>query len=196
MRMLNHGLAVWTVVAVAIGAATSASAQTSPPAPPQPPPSSQAAPNRSGRSGGRGGQAPAVNVTQAENQVQQVWNTFVLQHSRAALQVTDAQWPMFFAKLTDLQNLRDRRQAQRRRMINELNRLAPPANEGTADDATLDGRVKQLQAFEAQAAEQELQIRADIDAMLTPFQRARFRVFEENMERQYLEMLAKVMGAR
>jgi hypothetical protein len=35
---------------------------------------------------------------------------------------------------------------------------------------------------------------SDVDRLLTPYQRVRFRIFEENMEQQKIELLLKVRG--
>jgi hypothetical protein len=177
-----------------IGAAGAVAAQTQSTPPPANPPG-QAAPQRAGRAGRNPGaaQVPPANVNQAEIQVQEVWNATVLKQSRPALQLTDQQWPAFFAKMADLQDLRDRHLTGRRKLIGEMNRLAPPNGDVTADDATLLAKVREFDDFELQYAQRETQVLAAVDAVLTPFQRARFRVFEENMEKRKVQMLATVL---
>jgi len=63
----------------------------------------------------------------------------------------------------------------------------------TADDATLNGKAKALDDLEQQNFQREQQARDAVDAVLTPYQRARFRVFEENMEKRKMAMLAAVL---
>lgn len=140
-------------------------------------------------------QAP-VNVVQAENQVQKQWNLLVLGESRQFLQLADEQFPRFFLRMQDLQKVRDGHQLQHRRLINELQKLTMPANNAPPpDDASVTAKVNELDALEEQLAQQEQQALAAVDATLTPFQRARFRVFEESMEKQKLRMLAVALRA-
>lgn len=188
-----HRTAAWVVVGM-LGITGGVAAQTQSAPPPANPPS-QAAPQR-GTRGARNpaGQVPPINVNQAENQVTEQWNVLVLRQSRVALQLTDQQFASFFLKMTDLQMVRDRHQQMRRRAIGELARLTPPNSDVTTDDATLIAKTKQLDDIEQQAVSREQQALAAVDAVLTPFQRARFRVFEENMEKRKVQMLATVLS--
>jgi Spy/CpxP family protein refolding chaperone len=172
------------MVAVGLGTSGIVAAQTQTPPPATNPPG-QAAPQRGGR------QAPPVNVVQAENQVTAQWNVAVLRQSKAALQLNDQQFPFFFMKMSDLQAVRDRHQQQHRRLINELTKLT--ALDDPADDATVTAKASELDALEQQMHQQELQALAAVDAVLTPYQRGRFRVFEENMEKQKLRLLAAAL---
>jgi hypothetical protein len=173
--------------------AAAAQTQTPPPVNPQ----SQVGPPRGGRVGQRNPAAQGpVNVIQAENQVQKHWNTLVLSESRQFLRLSDEQYPRFFLKMQDLQAIRDRHQMQHRRLIGELQRMTTPANnDPPPDDATVTSKANELDALELQMWQQEQQALGAVDAALTPFQRARFRVFEENMEKQKLRMLAIALRA-
>jgi Spy/CpxP family protein refolding chaperone len=188
-------LQISSVAVAMLCVAGTAAAQTQTPPPVNPP--SQAGPQRGARGGQRNPAAQGpVTVIQAENQVQKQWNLLVLGESRQFLNLGEEQFPRFFLKMQDLQAIRDRHQVQHRRLIGELQKLTMPANnDPPPDDATVTAKVNELDALELQFGQQEQQALAAVDAVLTPFQRARFRVFEENMEKQKLRMLAVALRA-
>ena len=149
--------------------------------------------------GGRGprtggpAQSGAVNPVAALNQVQNMLDGAVLVRAQDALQMSDAQWQAFVPKMRDLQQLRLQHQRNRVQLINALGQATKPG--AAVDEATLTARVKALDDLETQMGTDERAALAAVDSVLTVFQRARFRVFEENNEREKLRLLAKVMAA-
>jgi hypothetical protein len=175
------------VVCVCLGQDARAFAQQNPPA--TPPPQQRQQPAR----GQRQGQQPAANNPVVANlQVQQMLNALVLGKAQTALTMSDEQYTAFFPRMKQLQDLRGRHAAERRRMLNQLARLTGPQSEG-ADDATLDARTKALDDLEVKMADDERKAMTLVDSGLTSWQRARFRVFEETMETEKLRMLARVL---
>ena len=154
--------------------------------------------NRNGRLGGRGARPadapPPAQSAAALNDVQQMLDAMVLGRAQPALQLTNDQYPQFFKSMQALQQLRRRHQMQRQRMLGELRRLTNPQQAEPADDATIDAKTKELDSLEAQMFQDEQKSRTSIDAILTPHQRARFRVFEETMEREKLRLLAQAIA--
>jgi len=146
--------------------------------------------NRAGRPG-PAGQAPA-NPVQVSRDVQEMLDVLVLKQAQQQLDLTDEQYVNFFKKMTELQRVRTQHRNQRNRLINELNRLTQPGTQ--VDDETLTARTKAIDDLENDMIQKERDAQAAVDQSLTPRQRARFRVFEENMERQKLRMLAQAMG--
>jgi hypothetical protein len=152
-----------------------------------------AAPAPAGARGQRGGSAqPGVNPVAALNQVQNMLDGAVLIRAQDALQLSDAQWQAFFPKMRELQQLRLQHQRSRVQLINALAQATKPG--AAVDEATLTSRVKALDDLEAQMGTDERAALASVDSVLTVYQRARFRVFEENNEREKLRLLAKVMA--
>jgi len=149
-------------------------------------------PQRPGRNPQRGGPPPA-NPLQVSRDVQTMLDTLVLAQAQKALDLTDDQYADFFKKMLKLQGLRSQHRDQRIRLINELNRLTQPGAD--VDDQTLTARTKAIDDLETDMIQKERDALAVVDQALTPRQRARFRVFEENMERQKLRMLAQAMQA-
>lgn len=162
--------------------------------PPQDPQSQGQRQNRGARQGGGANAlAQPQRPAQAMNDVQDMFDTLVLARAQGALQLNDTQYPQFFRAMRDLQQLRRRHQMQRQRMLNELRKFTNPQNPEPVDDATFDARVKSLDDLELQMFQEEKTKQAAVDAVLTPRQRAHFRIFEENMEREKLRMLAKAL---
>jgi Spy/CpxP family protein refolding chaperone len=81
---------------------------------------------------------------------------------------------------------------QRQRMLQMLRQTI---NQPGMEDATVDARVKQFDDQERKLQLELQSMHAAIDAVLTPRQRARFRVLQEQMERRKLEVLSRAMRA-
>jgi hypothetical protein len=105
------------------------------------------------------------------------------------LELNQQQVPNFVAKMMAMQEVRDQHLRDRRRLLMELAKMTAPNNDAQPADDVLLTKARQLDDLETQTAQQERAALAEIDAVLTPFQRARFRVFEERMEEQKLKML-------
>ena len=173
-----------------------AAAQTTPP--PGGTTAPQAPAGRGRRAQAAAAQQPAgsPNPVIALATVQNMLDGYVLKQAQVALQLSDAQWVAFFPKMDALQKLRREHQRKHAQLINQLNQAAPPPRAGlsTADEATMAARVKSVDDAEAQMVTDERAALAAVDSVLTVYQRARFRVFEENMEKEKLRLLAKVMA--
>jgi hypothetical protein len=90
-----------------------------------------------------------------------------------------------------LQRLRRQHLMQHQRLVGELRRLTnqqPPV-----EDALLEAPTKRLDDFDRQSAQEIQNAYAQIDEVLNVRQRARFRLFEENMEQRKLEILTRVL---
>ena len=171
-----------TLLAIAVTSGAIVAAQT--------PPVNQ----RGGRGARPNAPPPPAQSAVALNDVQQMLDAMVLGRAQPQLQLTNDQYPQFFKSMQALQQLRRQHQMRRQRMLGELRRLTNPQQAEPPDDATIDAKTKALDDLEAQMFQDEQKSRAAIDAILTPHQRARFRVFEENMEREKLRMLAKALA--
>jgi Spy/CpxP family protein refolding chaperone len=121
-------------------------------------------------------------------QVEEYFDAAVLFQAQAELRLSDDEFLTFGARLRRLQTLRRTVQRQRLQAIRGLNELLGTA--GASDDA-IAAKVAALDALDADAARQLHDARAGIDEVLTVRQRARFRVFEETMERRKLDLLAR-----
>jgi hypothetical protein len=179
----------WAIVALSMAISTiAATAQTPPPAPP----AGDDSPARGARAARN--QAPAnagQSDTLSTEQVYTLLDAVVMARAQAALQLNDGQWAPFVQRLLKLQSLQRQHRNQRQRLLREIRQLIGPNAPQTADDATITAKTKELDDLEARVAQDEAKALADIDQVLNVRQRAYFRVFLENMERQKLDLLLR-----
>jgi hypothetical protein len=142
-----------------------------------------------GRAGARGAAGPAASLAE----LQTMFDGYVLMQAQEALQVTDEQFPRFLARLKALQEVRRRGQAERARAIQELRRLTQ--QDGTVEESALRARLKALDDVDARAAADVKQAHAALEEVMSVTQQARFRVFEETMERRKVELLMRARQA-
>jgi CTP:molybdopterin cytidylyltransferase MocA len=136
---------------------------------------------------GSAGDQPGVTLAE----VQRMFDAYALVQAQEQLKLGDEGYPAFLAKYKALQDVRRRTQQERNRALQELRRLA---NEG-GSDADLRDRLKALQDLDARTRA-EIQKAVDaVDAVLDLRQQARFRLFEEQIERRKLELLMRARQA-
>jgi hypothetical protein len=129
-------------------------------------------------------------------QLHQLFDAMLVMQAQKALALSEQQYPQFLTRVQALQETRRRNQQQRLRLIGELQRLTNPRNAREADDAAVTQRLAALQELEARSAAELRSSYDGIDEVLTPVQRARFRVLEEQIERRKLELLGRARQAK
>lgn len=170
---------------VAVPAVAAAAPQAGPPGAPGPLRGGARRPPPGGRVEAPGG----VTVAQAE----QLFDRYVLAQARTALQLGPNQVTPFERRLQQLQMTRRRGQRQRQQLIAELGALSRGGGPG-ADTAVAE-KLRQLDALNAMVEQDVRDAYARVEEVLTVRQRARFRVFEQRMERQKLELIARAREA-
>jgi hypothetical protein len=135
----------------------------------------------------RGGDLDPANSAPAE--IQRLFDAYALVQAQDALKLGDDQFPMFLARYKALQELRRRTQTERTRLIRELVRLSAP--DAKSDDAPLRDGLKALQDLDMRVAAEMKKAYEAIDQVLDVRQQARFRVFEEQMERRKIELVTR-----
>ncbi len=127
-------------------------------------------------------------------QLQQHIDALALVQAQQELKLTEEQQANFAAKLVRLQTVRRKTTNERRRLFTELRGLV---DSQTPRDEAIAENLKALGDVNRRGAEEVLKSQEDLDAILTPWQRAKFRLFEERLERQKVEMLGRIAaGAR
>ena len=116
-------------------------------------------------------------------------DAYAIVEAQNALQLSDDQYGQFVARLKRLQETRRRNIGARNKMLQELRRLTAPAV--TTDEATLRDRVKSLREFDEQAAQAMRREYEALDEVLDARQQARFRIFEDRIEQQKLDLLMR-----
>ena len=142
---------------------------------------------RQGRQGRLGaGVEPAPGVSPAE--IQRMFDAYALMQAQEQLKIGDEQFAQFLTRYKALLDARRRALMERARVVNEMRRLL---NGPQPDDAQLRDHLKALQDVEARVAGEEKKAYEAIDQVLDLRQQAKFRVFEETMERRKLELVAR-----
>jgi hypothetical protein len=138
-------------------------------------------------------QAETPAVTPAE--IQRMFEAVALVRAQDALKLTDDRYLPFLAKYKALQDVRRRTLQERNRLLRELNRLIS-GDAGHADEAQINERLKALQDLDMRSESELHKAYQGVDSVLDVPQQARFRLFEERMERQKLDLLMKARQAR
>ena len=124
-------------------------------------------------------------------QVHQLFDAMLVMQAQDALALSEPQYAQFVSRLKTLTDARRRNQQQRVRMIAELQRLTNPRNPKPADESEITRRLSALQELESRQAADLRRAYNGIDEVLSPLQRARFRVLEEQIERRKLELVGR-----
>ena len=130
-------------------------------------------------------------VTPAE--IQRMFEAVALVRAQDVLKLSDDKYLLFLTKFKALQDVRRRTQQERNRLVNELRRLT---NDPASDDAQMKDRLKALQDLDARSEAELHKTYEAVDLVLDVRQQAKFRVFEENMERQRIDLLMKARANR
>jgi hypothetical protein len=127
-------------------------------------------------------------------EVQRLLDAYAIVQGQEFLSLTDTQYAQFISRLKALQEVRRRNEQARLQLLQQLLRMT---NARAADvrEADLKERLKALQDLEARSASELQKAYESIDQVLDVRQQARFRVFEEQMERRKLELLMRARNA-
>ena len=178
----------WTNAIVAGALAVSAVAPAAAQDPQSPPP---AASTRT-RPDARPGQARAAQ--QADRleigELQRLFDAYTVMQAQDALQLDDAQFGQFLPKLKSLQETRRRSEQGRVQLVGDLARLTAPSVVAI-DEAAVRDRLRALQELEGRAAAELRRAYDAIDQQLDVRRQARFRVFEQSMERRKLQLMLR-----
>jgi hypothetical protein len=123
-------------------------------------------------------------------QIQRWFEAFTVLQAQEALQLSEAQYGRFVTRLKALQETRRRHQQVRTKSLGEMRRITNPQT-GTQDEARLTELLKALREADDRAAAELKKAYESVDETLDVRQQARFRVFEERMEQQKLELLMR-----
>ena len=138
-------------------------------------------------------QAAAPEAAQTEisaGEIQRLYDAYALVQAQEALQLTDDQYIRFVSRLKTLQETRRRHQQGRNQIVQDLRRLTNgPA--ATADDGVIRERLGALRAEDERAAAELRKALDGVDEILNVRQQARFRLFEDQMERRKLDLLMR-----
>ncbi len=149
----------------------------------EPPPGPAGQGQRAGRQG-QGANAPILSPAELER-----WfDSYVLLQVQDALRLTDDQFARLLPPLKALQAARRRNVQARRQLLVALGGLLKAT---PVDEAALQERLKALRELEAKSADEIRRAHDALDAVLDTTQQARFRLFEEQVERRKIDLLLR-----
>jgi Spy/CpxP family protein refolding chaperone len=143
---------------------------------------------RGGGAQSGGSEEPVVSPAE----IQKMFDSYALMQAQQQLQITDEQFPQFLTRFRALQDIRRRGLQARARRVQELRRLL---NAQPLDEAAIREQTKGLDEDEARTQADARKASESIDQVLDVRQQAKFRVFEEMMERRKLELVVRARQA-
>lgn len=124
-------------------------------------------------------------------EIQKLFDAYLVMEAHQALALTDEQYPQFLTRLRTLQETRRRNQQERVQLMGHLQRLTNVRQNNRADDGMIQERLTALQELESRTAAEMRKAYNALDEVLDVRQQARFRVFEEQIERRKFDLLMR-----
>jgi len=139
-----------------------------------------------------GGVAPLEQPGVSPAEIQRMFDAYALLQAQDQLKIGDELYPQFLSRFKALQDARRKALQERTRIIQDLRRLSSDAQ---PDEGQIKDRLKALQELEARSGVEVRKAYDGIDQVLDVGQQAKFRVFEELMERRKLELVTRARQA-
>ena len=117
-------------------------------------------------------------------------DAYAVVQAQNALQLNDSQYGSFVGRLKNLQETRRRNQRARNQLVQDLRRLTNP-QVATVDEAAVRDKLKALRELDDRSAAELRKAYDSLDEVLDVRQQARFRIFEENLERRKMDLLLR-----
>jgi hypothetical protein len=127
----------------------------------------------------------------APGEVVAMLDAYAVVQAQDALQLNDAQYGTFVARLKKLQETRRRSQQGRNQILQDLRKLAGAQTVPPYDENAIRERLKALRDHDDRAAAELRRAYDALDEVLDVRQQARFRTFEEMIERRKLDLLMR-----
>ena len=138
------------------------------------------------------GAAPLDEAVVSPAEIQRMFDSYALMQAQEQLKISDDRFPQFLTRFKALQDVRRRGLQERARIVQELRRLV---NDPQGDEVQIKDRLKSLDELESRSDGEIRKAYDAINQVLDVRQQAKFRVFEENMERRKLELVTRARQA-
>src|SRR5262245_20442029 len=122
-----------------------------------------------------------------------MFDSYALMQAQEQLKISDDKFPQFLARFKALQDVRRQGMQQRFQRIGALRRALDQAQ---ADEAAIGALLKELDDLETRSQAEIKKAYAALDQLLDVKQQAKFRVFEDVMERRKLELVTRARANR
>jgi Spy/CpxP family protein refolding chaperone len=126
-------------------------------------------------------------------EVGRLFDAYALVQAQEQLGLDEDAFARFMPKFKVLIDARRRQLQERLRMMNALARLTRAA---TPDEAALREHLRRLDEHDVSSSADVRKASEAVTSLLTPLQAARFRLFEEQMERRKLDLLMRARQNR
>lgn len=120
-----------------------------------------------------------------------MFDSYAMFQAQQQLAISDDKFGSFAGRLKKLQDVRRRNQRMRNRLVQDLRRLAGPRSDTQDDEAAVRAQLVRLKEHDQKAADELRQAYEALDEVLDPWQQARFRVFEDQIEQRKLDLLLR-----
>lgn len=125
----------------------------------------------------------------APGEIQRLFDAYIVMQAQQTLALSDDQFSRFLTRVRVLQEARRRGQAERARVLQRLRQLSSAVPAGQDDAIRLE--LKALATLDDRIAVEIREATNGIDEVLDLRQQARFRLFEEQIERRKVELLMR-----
>lgn len=140
----------------------------------------------------QGAAAPNPNANPISlGELNRLFEAYAVVQAQDFLKLTDEQYPEFVARLKALQDARRRHFQNHQRIIGDLGRMLHVPDD-QLDEKSLRALYESLDREDDSAQAEIKKAFENVISILDVRQRARFRVFEENLERRKLDLLSRV----
>jgi hypothetical protein len=136
--------------------------------------------------------AQPANQIVTPGEIQRMFEAVALVRAQEALKLSDDRYIPFIAKYKALQDVRRKAQGERGRILSELRKLS---NDPAGDEAQMRDRLKALEDLHARSEGDIRKAQEGVDSVLDVRQQAKFRLFEEAMEVQKVDLITKARQA-
>ena len=144
------------------------------------------------RAQGRAGGVPPEDAAVSPVELQRMFDAYAIVQAQDFLKLGDEQYAKFLPRFKGMLDARRQALQQRTRVLNVVRRLLMDAQ---SDDGMVRDALKQLQEIENRGQADARKAYEGIDQVLDLRQQAKFRVFEEQMERRKLELVTRARQA-
>ena len=118
-------------------------------------------------------------------------DTYAIVQAQRELTLNDTQYAQFVTRLKRLQETRRRNQRERNQLLQDLRKMSGPQAPTPVDEGALRERQRTLREHDDRSAAELRKAYDSLDEVLDVRQQARFRVFEEAIERRKLDLVVR-----
>jgi hypothetical protein len=132
--------------------------------------------------------SPRHTRGQQREEAYRMVDAYIVSQLQESLGLTDQQFVEALPLVKKLQTERRDYFLARARLLHQMRRLL---RSGSATEADVVARLKELKALEAEGPEKTRATLASLDAVLTPIQQAKYRVLELEVEQRMRELMSR-----